>query len=167
MSERNSRESKNRDNSERVTEWKPPSTLEAPEPPAEELTKYIWAPEPPVGYKHRWIRESVMEYDDRNNIHKKRREGYELVKAEEYPDFDAPVIDEGKNSGVIGVGGLVLARIPEEIAEQRNKHYSNVAKNQMEAVDRDWMRENNPNMPKLAPQRSTSVTFGSQKPNTE
>ena len=57
MSERNSRESKNRDNSERVTEWKPPSTLEAPEPP--------------VGYKHRWIRESVMEYDDRNNIHKK------------------------------------------------------------------------------------------------
>lgn len=114
MSERNPRESKNRDNSERVTEWKPPSTLEAPEPP--------------VGYKHRWIRESVMEYDDRNNIHKKRREGYELVKAEEYPDFDAPVIDEGKNSGVIGVGGLVLARIPEEIAEQRNKHYSNVAK---------------------------------------
>ena len=153
MSERNPRESKNRDNSERVTEWKPPSTLEAPEPP--------------VGYKHRWIRESVMEYDDRNNIHKKRREGYELVKAEEYPDFDAPVIDEGKNSGVIGVGGLVLARIPEEIAEQRNKHYSNVAKNQMEAVDRDWMRENNPNMPKLAPQRSTSETFGSQQPNTE
>jgi|TARA_A100001391_G_scaffold205422_1_gene206082 hypothetical protein len=153
MVERISRESQTRQKEERPTEWKPPSTLEAPEPP--------------VGYKHRWIRESVLEYDDRNNVHKRRREGYELVKAEEYPEFDAPVIDEGKNAGVIGVGGLVLARIPEEIAEQRNKHYQNVAQNQMEAVDRDWMRENNPNMPKLAPQRSTSVTFGSQKPTKD
>ena len=125
MVERISRESQTRQKEERPTEWKPPSTLEAPEPP--------------VGYKHRWIRESVLEYDDRNNVHKRRREGYELVKAEEYPEFDAPVIDEGKNAGVIGVGGLVLARIPEEIAEQRNKHYQNVAQNQMEAVDRDLL----------------------------
>ena len=139
MVERISRESQTRQKEERPTEWKPPSTLEAPEPP--------------VGYKHRWIRESVLEYDDRNNVHKRRREGYELVKAEDYPEFDAPVIDEGKNAGVIGVGGLV--------------HYQNVAQNQMDAVDRDWMRENNPNMPKLAPQRSTSVTFGSQKPTKD
>ena len=66
-----------------------------------------------------------MHQDDRNNVHKRRREGYELVRAEEYPDFDAPVIDEGKNAGVIGVGGLLLARIPEEIADQRNAHYQN------------------------------------------
>ena len=153
MVERTSRESQTRDKTERGKEWRPPSTLEAPEPP--------------IGYKHRWIRESVMEYDDRNNVHKRRREGYELVKAEDYPEFDAPVVDEGKNAGVIGVGGLLLARIPEEIAEQRNKHYTDVAQNQMDAVDHDWMRENNPNMPKLAPQRSTSVSFGSQKPTKD
>ena len=149
MSDRTSRETATREKTERVPEWKPPSTLDAPDAP--------------IGYKHRWIRESVMEYDDRNNIHKRRREGYELVRAEEYPDFDAPVIDEGKNAGVIGVGGLLLARIPEEIADQRNAHYQNVTQNQMEAVDRDWMRESNAAMPKLKPQRSTSVSFGGPK----
>ena len=102
-----------------------------------------------------------MEYDDRSNVHKKRREGYELVRAEDYPDFDAPVIDEGKNAGVIGVGGLVLARIPEEIAVQRDSHYRKVTNRQMEAVDNDWMKESNPMMPKQKPQRSTSVSFGS------
>ena len=153
MVDRTNRESQTREKKARVESWKPPSALDAPEPP--------------VGYVHRWIRESVMDFDDKNNIHKRRREGWELVRKEEYPDFDAPTIDEGKNAGVIVVRGLVLARIPEEIAEQRNKHYQNVAQNQMEAVDRDWMRENNPNMPKLAPQRSTSVTFGSQKPTKD
>ena len=148
MVDRASRESQTREKTARVDAWRPPSTLEAPEAP--------------VGYKHRWIRESVMEYDDRNNVHKRRREGWELVRAEDYPDFDAPVIDEGKNAGVIGVGGLVLARIPEEIVEQRDAHYRSVTENQMEAVDRDWMRETNAAMPKLNPQRSSSVTFGSR-----
>jgi hypothetical protein len=148
MVDRASRDSQTREKTARVEAWRPPSTLEAPEAP--------------VGFKHRWIRESVMEYDDRNNVHKRRREGWELVRAEDYPDFDAPVIDEGKNAGVIGVGGLVLARIPEEIVEQRDAHYRSVTENQMEAVDRDWMRESNAAMPKLNPQRSSSVTFGSR-----
>ena len=148
MVDRASRDSQTREKTARVEAWRPPSTLEAPEAP--------------VGFKHRWIRESVMEYDDRNNVHKRRREGWELVRAEDYPDFDAPVIDEGKNAGVIGVGGLVLARIPEEIVEQRDAHYRSVTENQLEAVDRDWMRESNAAMPKLAPQRSSSVTFGSR-----
>jgi hypothetical protein len=148
MVDRASRDSQTREKTARVEAWRPPSTLEAPEAP--------------VGFKHRWIRESVMEYDDRNNVHKRRREGWELVRAEDYPDFDAPVIDEGKNAGVIGVGGLVLARRPEEIVEQRDAHYRSVTENQMEAVDRDWMRESNAAMPKLAPQRSSSVTFGSR-----
>ena len=149
MTNRASRDSQTREKEMRTADWKPPSTLEAPEAP--------------VGYKHRWIRESIMHQDDRSNVHKRRREGYELVRAEEYPDFDAPVIDEGKNAGVIGVGGLLLARIPEEIADQRNAHYQKVTQNQMEAVDRDWMRESNAAMPKLKPQRSTSVSFGGPK----
>jgi len=151
MADRSNRESATREKQERKVDWKPPSTLDAPEAP--------------VGYKHRWIRESVMDYDDRNNVHKKRREGWELVRADEHPEFDAPVIDEGKNAGCIGVGGLILARIPEEIVEQRNKHYNQVAQNQMDAVDRDWMSENNPAMPKQKPQRKSSVTFGSQRPD--
>jgi len=147
MADRSSREVQSRERSERKMEWNPGSALSAPEPP--------------IGYKHRWIRESVMEFDDKTNVHKKRQEGWDLVRAEEYPDWFGPVVDEGRNAGVIGVGGLVLARIPVEMVEQRNRHYQGVTQQQMDAVDRDWMRENNPAMPKLAPQRKTSVSFGS------
>ena len=135
-----------RGHKKRVQEWRPGSALEAPEPP--------------IGYKHRWIRESVMEFDDKTNVHKKRQGGLDLVRAEEYTDYYGPVVDEGRNAGIIGVGGLVLARIPVEVAEQRSKHYQGVSQNQMDAVDRDWMRENNPAMPKLNPQRKSSVSFG-------
>jgi hypothetical protein len=148
MATRSARDSESRENAERIQQWRPGSALDAPEPP--------------IGFKHRWIRESVLEYDDKTNVHKKRQEGWELVRAEEYPDYVGPVVDEGRNAGTIGVGGLVLARIPEELVEQRNRHFNNVAQNQMDAVDRDWMRENNALMPKMAPQRKTSVSFGSK-----
>ena len=148
MATRSARDSESRGNAERVQQWRPGSALDAPEPP--------------IGFKHRWIRESVMEYDDKTNVHKKRQEGWELVRAEEYPDYVGPVIDEGRNAGTIGVGGLILARIPIELINQRNQHFAKVASNQMEAVDRDWMRENNALMPKLAPQRKSSVSFGSR-----
>lgn len=147
MADRSSRETQSRERTERKMEWNPGSALDAPEPP--------------LGYKHRWIRESVMEFDDKTNVHKKRQEGWDLVRAEEYPDYVGPVVDEGRNAGVIGVGGLVLARIPVELVDQRNQHYQGVTQQQMDAVDRDWMRENNPAMPKLAPQRKSSVSFGS------
>jgi|TARA_B110000858_G_scaffold172125_1_gene203082 hypothetical protein len=148
MGTRSARDTESRESAERIQQWRPGSALDAPEPP--------------IGFKHRWIRESVMEYDDKTNVHKKRQEGWELVRAEEYPDYVGPVIDEGRNAGTIGVGGLVLARIPIELVNQRNKHFAQVASNQMEAVDRDWMRENNALMPKLAPQRKSSVSFGSR-----
>ena len=148
MGTRSARDSNSRESAERIQQWRPGSALDAPEPP--------------LGYKHRWIRESVMEYDDKTNVHKKRQEGWELVRAEEYPDYVGPVVDEGRNAGTIGVGGLVLARIPVELVEQRNRHFDTVAQNQMDAVDRDWMRENNALMPKMAPQRKSSVSVGSR-----
>lgn len=150
MADRTPRETQTRQSQERKV-WRPGTALEAPEPP--------------LGFRHRWIRESVMEYDDKTNVHKRRQEGYDLVRAEEYPEYTGPVVDEGRNAGIIGVGGLVLARIPEELAEQRNQHYQKTTQNQMDAVDRDWMRENNPAMPKMAPQRKSSVSFGSRPKN--
>ena len=146
MVDRTSRDSTTREREERKMVWRPGSALDAPQAP--------------IGYVHRWIRESVMDFDDKTNIHKKRQEGWDLVRAEEYPDYVGPIVDEGRNAGIIGVGGLVLARIPVEMADQRNKHYQGVSQNQLDAVDRDWMRENNSAMPKLAPQRKSSVSFG-------
>ncbi len=147
--DRQSRDSQSREETKRNVDWKPPSALDAPEAP--------------IGYKHRWIRESVLDYDDKNNVFKRRREGYELVRAEDYPDFDAPVVDEGKNAGVIGTGGLLLARVPEEIVDKRKEYFEKKTQTQMEAVDRDWMRENNPVMPKSKPQRNSNVSFGKNR----
>jgi hypothetical protein len=80
------------------------------------------APKPPEGYVHRWIRTEVMGFDDRKNVSAKGREGWELVRKDEYPDFEVPSIEDGKHAGVIGVGGLLLARIPVETVEERSKY---------------------------------------------
>ena len=124
MADRSNRESATREKQERKTDWKPPSTLDAPEAP--------------VGYKHRWIRERVMDYDDKSNVFKRRREGYELVRAEEYPDFETPTIDEGKNAGVIGQGGLLLARIPEEVADSRNEYFRKKLQIRWQFMIKSW-----------------------------
>ena len=93
------------------------------------------------------------------NMHARLREGWELVRAEEYPDFDAPTIDEGKHAGVIGVGGLVLARIPEETVDQRTEYYRDRTRDQMVAVDQDLMMEQHPSMP-INNERQSRVSFG-------
>ena len=127
--------------------WAPPSMLDAP--PA------------PEGYKHRWIRAEVRGFDDRKNISARLREGYELVRADEYPDFEAPVIDSGKYEGVFGVGGLVLARIPNETVDERNAYFATRNQEQMTAVDQDMMRENaHSTMTITKPDRQSRVTFG-------
>lgn len=135
--------------SSRPKTWKPPSTLDAPA-----------APE---GYAHRWIRMESGGQDDRKNLSARLREGYELVRAEEYPDWDLPTLMDGKHAGVIAVGGLVLARIPLEIKDQRNSYYRRQARDQLDAVDNDLMRESNPSMPISKPERQSRVSFGGSR----
>ena len=119
-----------------------------------------WAPAPD-GYKHRWIRAETRGFDDRKNVSAKLREGYELVRRDEYPDFEAPVIDSGKFEGVFGVGGLVLARIPLETVAERAEYFSGRTQDQMDAVDHDMMRENaHSTMTITKPERQSRVTFG-------
>ena len=144
---RNSRTSTVRET--RKKQWMPPSSLDAP--PA------------PKGFKHRWIRTETMGQDDTGNVSKKLREGWEFVRAEEIKsqigEHDYPVINDGKYQGLIGVGGLVLARIPEEIIDQRSNYYKNKTKGQIEAVDNDVLREQRPEMP-INIDRQSRVTFG-------
>ena len=144
-----SRESSTRDKSTRKKDWTPPSSLDAPAAPQ--------------GYAHRWIRTSANGFDDPGNVSKKLREGWEFVRAEEIKSqigqHDYPVISDGKYQGLIGVGGLVLARIPEEIVDQRKNYFQNKTKNQQEAVDNDILREQRPEMP-INIDRQSRVTFG-------
>jgi hypothetical protein len=119
------------------------------------------APPAPEGYKHRWIRTEVRGYDDRKNISARLREGYELVRKDEYPDFEAPVVDSGKYEGVFGVGGLLLARIPVETLAERSAYFAGKSRDLMDAVDHDMMRENaHSSMAINKPDRQSRVTFG-------
>jgi hypothetical protein len=145
---RASRASQTREKETHKKVWSPPSSLDAP--PA------------PTGFQHRWIRVESMGFNDTKNLQGRLRSGYELVRADEYPDSAFPVVEDGKYSGVIGVGGLVLARVPEEIARQRNDHYVQQGKDNVEAVDNDLMKEQHPSMP-INIDRQTRVTFGGTK----
>jgi hypothetical protein len=148
--DRNSRSAETRDSQTRRTPWKPPSMLDAPEAPP--------------GYQFRWIREATRGIDDKSNMSKRIREGYEPVRAEDYPDFEAPTVDSGSNKGVIGVGGLILAKVPVETAEERTAYFQNQAKTAMDGVDQNYMRESDARMPIKDSdiQRTSKVAFGSK-----
>jgi|TARA_R110001592_G_scaffold58813_4_gene178056 hypothetical protein len=124
------------------------------------------APPAPDGFKHRWIRAETRGFDDTKNISAKMREGWELVRKDEYPDFESPVVESGKYEGVFGVGGLMLARIPEETVAERTQYFASRNRDQMEAVDSDMMRENAHSTMTIAkPDRQSRVTFGGPKKN--
>ena len=143
-----SRANQTRSKSERPKVWVPPSSLDAP--PA------------PKGFRHRWIRAESVGFDDTKNIAGKLRSGWELVRADSYEGSDYPVVKDGKYAGIIGVGGLLLARIPEEIAKQRTEYFQKQTEARDEAVDNDLMREQHPSMP-INIDRQTRVTFGGTK----
>jgi len=142
---KNSRVSQSRAKEEKPKVWTPPSSLDAP--PA------------PDGFRHRWLRAESMGYDDTKNITGKIRSGWELVRSDEYPNEDYPVINSGKYAGVIGVGGLVLARISEELAKSREEYFSKKTAERNEAIENDVLKEQHPSMP-INQERQTRVTFG-------
>ena len=128
--------------------WAPPS--------------YLDTPNAPDGFRHRWVRVEILGFVDTKNVQGRLRSGYELVRADEYPEEDFPVVQDGKYAGVIGHGGLVLTRVPEEIARQRTEYYMNQAQDQMTAIDNDLMKEQRKGMP-IDIDRDSRVTFGGKK----
>ena len=152
MTDRTPRTSETREQTSRRKPWVPPSHLEAPPPPE--------------GFVHRWIRVSMRGEEDKMNVHAKIREGWEPVRAEEYPNYQAPVIDSGKYEGVIGQGGLMLCRMPAETASERNAYYGGRTREQMQAVDQDLMKEQHPSMP-INSSRQSRVSFGGRARDSE
>ena len=143
-----SRAAVTRSKTERPKEYKPPSSLDAP--PA------------PDGFRHRWIRAESMGFNDTKNIHGRLRSGYELVRADEYDDEQYPVVMDGKYAGVIGVGGLLLARIPEELAQSRVDYQRRQTEGQDESVETDLLRDQDKRMP-IKIDRNSKHTFGGTK----
>ena len=144
-----SRANQTRSKSERPQVWVPPSSLDAP--PA------------PDGFRYRWIRAEVQGFQDTTNITSRQREGYELVRAEEVQNAaDYPVVEDGKYKGVIGVGGLLLAKVTEEIAKQRQEYMTSRHEDRSDAVENDLMKEQDSRMP-INVDRQSRVTFGGTK----
>ena len=145
---RTPRKSETRESESRRKPWAPPSHLQAPDAPP--------------GYVHRWIRVAMRGEEDKMNVNSKLREGWEPVRKDEYPDYEAPTIDEGRYEGVIGQGGLMLCRIPVETVEERTAYYGGRTREQMTAVDQDLMKEQHPSMP-IQNNRQSRVTFGGRE----
>ena len=143
-----SRAAVTRSKTERPKEYKPPSSLDAP--PA------------PDGFRHRWIRAESMGFNDTKNIHGRLRSGYELVRADEYDAEEYPVVLDGKYAGVIGVGGLLLARIPEELAQSRMDYQRRQTEGQDESVETDLLRDQDKRMT-IKIDRNSKHTFGGTK----
>jgi hypothetical protein len=102
--------------------------------------------------------------DDRINVSSKLREGYELVRADEHPEFQSPSVEDGRHAGVISVGGLMLARIPEETAEERKAYYAARTHDQLRSVDNELLKTNAHSSMKInRPERQTKVSFGGPK----
>ena len=143
-----SRASQTRTKKLRKKVWTPPSYLDTPNAPA--------------GFRHRWVRVEIMGFLDTKNIQGRLRSGYELVRADEYPEDDYAAIPDGKYKGIIGHGGLVLTRVPEEIAQQRADYFKRLSSEQIEAVDERLRQEQHKSMP-IEIDRQTRTTFGGRK----
>ena len=143
-----SRASQTREKTLRKKVWTPPSYLDTPNAPA--------------GFRHRWVRVEILGYVDTKNIQGRLRSGYEWVRADEYPEDDYATMPDGKYKGIIGHGGLVLTRVPQEIARQRADYFRKLSSEQLEAVDKRLREEQHKSMP-IEIDRQTRTTFGGRK----
>ena len=149
-SNRTPRESLTHDNQSKRKPWQPVRKLDTP--PA------------PEGYKYRWIRESILGSEDRANVSRRVREGFELVRGDDLPDgWFLPTMDgDGRHAGVVYQDGLMLAKIPVETAEERNAYFADKTQEAKDALDNTMFNENrgDSRYVKYEPKRSSQVTFG-------
>jgi hypothetical protein len=146
MADRTPRTAQTRETGERKRSWQRQAMLPTPEPRD--------------GLKFRWVRTSSLGQADMTNVSRRFREGYVPVKATEFPELHIMSDVDSRFPENIEVGGLLLCAIPADIAEDRVVGQVQEARQQMEAVDRNFMRESDPRMPVLAPERSSRTTFG-------
>ena len=139
------RELENRSQTERPKQWQRPETLPQPDKQP--------------GYAYRWVRVSMMSQADAKNVSSKLREGWEPVRIEEQPQFKMLIDPNSRFKDNIEIAGLLLCKMPEEFVKQRSEHFAKATKDNMDAVDSNFMRESDPRMP-LFKERKTSTSFG-------
>ena len=145
--ERAPRETETRSESERPKSFVPPTLLPDPIPQD--------------GYVFRYIRTDMQGQSDATNVSMRFREGWEPCRIEDHPELEVVADENSKYPGCVHIGGLLLCKAPREVAESRQRYYEDVASQQMESVDRNYLREGDSRMPLLAPERTSRVSkFG-------
>ena len=144
MVNRDSRTEDTREKSERKVTWQRPSALPDPTPQN--------------GVEFRWIRTSSLGQSDMTNVSSKFREGWEPVKLEDHPELKIISDVDSKFKGNVEVGGLLLCKNSKENMEARRDFQKQQADSQMSAVDNNFMKESDPRMPVLKPEKSTRTT---------
>ena len=147
MSTRASRDSETRETSQRKKAWSPASRV--PSPNKED------------GYSYRWVRTSTLGQADNTNVSAKFREGWEPVPADDHPELMVQSDIDSRFEGNVEVGGLLLCKNSKENVEDRKEYFAEMNRRQIESVDNNFMRENDPRMPLLRPEKRTKVSFGS------
>lgn len=138
-----------RSNDERKQVWKPASMLPVPAPRE--------------GVEYRWVRATMVGRDDNRNVSMKMREGWVPVQAKDHPELMVMNDRDSRFPENIEIGGLVLCANSTEMMDQRRAHQQRTAERQIEGVDQHYLRDNDPRMPKLRPERSTRVSkFGTE-----
>jgi|TARA_Y100000385_G_C13048456_1_gene618583 hypothetical protein len=139
------RDQETREKTAAPKQWEAPSLLPTP------------TPEP--GYAFKWVRISTLGATDAGNINSKLREGWTPVRAEDHPEITMVITESDKFKDNIVIGGLMLCKMPDEMLQQRKEYYAEQTRNQMNAVDNNLMRENDPRMP-IFNDRKSNVSFG-------
>lgn len=142
------RELETRETAERPKQWMRPETLPQPDKQA--------------GYQYRWVRVATLNHADARNISSKLREGWEPVRIEEQPKFKLLVDPNSRFKDNIEVAGLLLCKMPAEFVDQRKEYFAKQTRDQIDSVDNNFMRENDPRMP-LFRERKSSASFGKGK----
>ncbi len=139
------RELENRETTTRKKAWSRPTVLPDPLPRD--------------GYRFHWVRVSTMGQPDSTNVSSKLREGWEPVRAADHPEIAMVTVEQERFADNVVIGGLMLCKAPLEMVEERTDHFQKQTDSQMNSVDNNLMRENDPRMP-LFNDRKTKVTFG-------
>lgn len=146
MTNRTSRSTETRDESKRKVSWQRPSMLPTPEPRE--------------GIEYRWIRTATLGQSDNTNVSSKFREGWTPVRKEDHPNLQVVSDIDSRFTDNIEVGGLLLCQNSAENVQARRDAQNAQAASQMQAVDNSYLRNSDPRMPVLNPERSTRSSFG-------
>ncbi len=116
-------------------------------------------PTPQDGITFRWVRVSLMGQSDPMNSSVRFREGWEPCLAKDHPELQMFIDKNSQFKENVEVGGLLLCKQLTEQSEARKQYYESSTQQQMQSVDNNFMRENDPRMPLFSEKRS-KVSFG-------